>query len=81
MTVNTAIHAKELVIAKSEGLGPHAVMTMLSVIKGNQFFRIQTARQAFDFYITPKGYLRVEQPRHVKRVHEILRRSDNASSR
>jgi hypothetical protein len=57
MTVNTAIHAKELVIAKSEGLGPHAVMTMLSVIKGNQFFRIQTARQAFRLLHHPQGLL------------------------
>jgi len=38
-----------------------------AMASGYQFFKVTSDRSTFNFYVTPKGYLRVEQPRTVSR--------------
>lgn len=53
-------------ITNDEGL-PKVRIERATILKGTQFFVVKSDRQAFDFYVTAKGYIHVgaSKPRRL----------------
>lgn len=52
-------------IVNDEGL-PNVEVSRAVVARGYQSFDVKTDRETFNFYVTPKGYMRVSKPQRRK---------------